>query len=422
MIAVGFLWTTNLFQYSFEARPYILLTACTAVSLLLWRRASDGQGRRGALLGLSLVVAVAMGSHYYAIFSLFPVGAGELARTWRRRQLDVPVWLALAGGAATVLLYLPLIEGTRESYSEGFWSPVGWDNLLTFYVVCLNTARISLLAFPFLIVAAWNTAKTPPVMKPGGSFPLEESVAMWTLTVSPSLTALAAMWTTGAYVFRYSLPAALGLAWIYAVFARGCTQSRQRAAWVVIGILAASFAVQGVRRGTDLVSGYMSGFRTGSTFASMEKLKPAPHLPIVVTSPLEYFVLQHYAPEPWRSRLVYLSDAERCLRMNHANTADVNLSLFTQWAPLRVEQRSEYLSRGQDFLLLDPDPRYSMGRDWLSLCRKFDAKNLVRLHQTNEFVLYRWSASLEAGTNEEPRLRSKRIASIGSFAEAPSVR
>ena len=60
------------------------------------------------------------------------------------------------------------------------------------------------------------------------------------------------MWTTGSYVYRYSLPASLGLAWIYAVFVRGCTHERRWAAWVVTGIVAASFVVQGVRRGSEL--------------------------------------------------------------------------------------------------------------------------------------------------------------------------
>ena len=132
--------------------------------------------------------------------------------------------------------------------------------------------------------------KTPPAAKTEGGFPVEETVAMWALTLSPAVTALAAMWTTEAYVLRYSLPAALGLARIYAVFAHHCTRKRPRAAWVVVGIVAVSFAGQGVMRGSDLVTGYMRGFRTGSTFASIERLGPESGLPIVVTSPVEYFV------------------------------------------------------------------------------------------------------------------------------------
>ena len=72
------------------------------------------------------------------------------------------------------------------------------------------------------------------------------------------------------------------------------------------------------------------------------------------------------------------------------------LSLFTEWAPLLVEQRSHYLNRGQDFLVLDP--LYEEGGTWLSIRRKFDLKNLVRLYKSDEFVLYRWSRPLESGT------------------------
>ena len=407
VIATGFLWTTLVFQYSFEARPYALLTACVVLSLLLWRRACEGQGRRGALLGLACVVAVAMGSHYYAIFSLFPLGAGELARTWRRRKFDLPFWLALAIGSATVLLYLPLIEGARQAYQEGFWSPVRWGHLATFYFECLKTSGLSLLAYPFLIAVNWNTAQTPTDEKTMGNFPFEETVAMWALTLSPPLAVLAVMWTTDAYVFRYSLPAALGLAWLYAIFTRGCAHGRPRTAWIVMGIVAASFVFQGTRRGADLVNDYRRGFLSGSTFASMEKLKPAPHLPIAVTSPFDYLTFHYYAPEPWRSRLVYLSDAERCLSVTNINTPEVALNLFKEVASLRIEQRPEYLSRGQDFLVLHikdvvrpPD------------CKKFEAKNLLQLHETNAFFLYRWRAAPETGINDDPLLQGKRVASM----------
>ncbi len=51
-----------------------------------------------------------------------------------------------------------------------------------------------------------------------------------------------------------------------------------------------------------------------------EKPGVAPRLPIVVTSPVEYFVFQHYAPEHWRSRLVCVSDADKCLQVINPKT------------------------------------------------------------------------------------------------------
>ena len=139
----------------------------------------------------------------------------------------------------------------------------------------------------------------------------------------------------------------------------------------------------------------------------MIELKPAPHLPIAVTSPFDYLTFHYYAPEPWRSRLVYLSDAERCLSVTNINTPEVALNLFKEVASLRIEQRPEYLSRGQDFLVLHikdvvrpPD------------CKKFEAKNLLQLHETNAFFLYRWRAAPETGINDDPLLQSKRVASM----------
>ena len=208
---------------------------------------------------------------------------------------------------------------------------------------------------------------------------------------------------------------------VYTVTVHGFNVKRpERTPWIVLGLLAACFINRAVTSAGHLATEYQEGFRTGRTFAALEELNPAPRLPIAVTSPLEYFVFRHYAPERWRSRLIYVSDAERCLRVANRNTSDVILSRFTQWAPLRVEQRSEYLSRGQDFLLLEPLIPYD--RDWLSLCGKFDPENLVRLHETDEFVLYRWSAPHEAKANEESLLQSQRVVSKGLTLEAPSAR
>ena len=417
VIASGFLWATLLFNYSYEARPYTLMTACVALSFLFWRRACSGRRRRGGLLGLSLTAALAIASHYYAVFALFAVGAGELARTWRRRKFDIPVWAALASGAATMLFYLPLIEGAREVYSRGFWSLAQSHDLLYFYFICLYPAALSLLAIPYLITLAWKPQKITPAAERRAGFPVEECVAMWVLAASPALTVAAVMWTTKAYVFRYSFPAALALAWIYTVTVHGLhvglrAKRRERTPWIVLGLLAACFINRAVTNAGHLATEYEEGFRTRRTFAALEELNPAPRLPIAVTSPLAYFVFCHYAPERWRSRLVYVSDAERCLRVANENTPDVILSRFTQWAPLRVEQRQEYLSRGQDFLLLETLIPYD--RDWLSLCGKFDAKNLVRLHETKDFVLYRWNGSPKAGTGEEPRRKAN-----GSLLQDP---
>lgn len=388
LIAAGFLWTTLLFEYSYEARPYTLMTACVAVALLSWRRACEGPWRRQGLAVLFLATALAMASHYYAVFALFAVGAGELARTWRRRKWDIAVWSALACGAGTVLFYLPLIQAARDAYSRGFWSQVVPVDTLSFYFICLLPAAISLLAFPYLIVVAWKLEAGPE--KPEEGFPAEESVAMWALAASPTLTAFVATYTTGAYVVRYSLPAALGLAWIYAMFVWGCTRRRKKAVAVVAGMLVACFLAHNLKRAVHLGAEYRNGFLTGRTFAALEELDPPGQLPIVVVSPLDYFVFHHYAPERWRSRLIYLSDAEKCYEVENSNTAEVILNLFTRWEPLRVEERSAYLSRGEDFLLLERvgDTKVRDQR-WLHICGKFDEQNLTLLHRTKDFALYR---------------------------------
>ena len=65
IVATAFLWTTTLFEYSYEARPYALLSACVAWAFLFWRRIGKDGGDRCALLGLSVTVVGAISSHYF---------------------------------------------------------------------------------------------------------------------------------------------------------------------------------------------------------------------------------------------------------------------------------------------------------------------------------------------------------------------
>ena len=102
--------------------------------------------------------------------------------------------------------------------------------------------------------------------------------------------------------------------------------------------------------------------------------------------------------------------------MGTQTTTEVILTQFARWAPLRVEQRPGYMNSRTDFLLLDPI-RTNWIPSWLPMCRKFDEKNLIRLYETKDFVLYRWSASSEAKTNAElpPTLEGASAAPMSPF-------
>ena len=110
--AIGALssYLTSAPYYSTEARPYGLLLGVSCIALVCWQLAARYRVRRCALVGLLLSLATALGLQYYAVLSFAAIGVGELVRTWRRRQIDWPMWGALGFATAPLPFLLPLIR------------------------------------------------------------------------------------------------------------------------------------------------------------------------------------------------------------------------------------------------------------------------------------------------------------------------
>ena len=110
--------------FSQEARGYALLALLGALSGLLWLRALDEPRAVRRLLAWGLVAALALATHYYAIFLIAPQAAWLALRAPGRRErvgaLAVP---ALAG-----LALAPLALGQRSNDSASF---IGDSALLT---------------------------------------------------------------------------------------------------------------------------------------------------------------------------------------------------------------------------------------------------------------------------------------------------
>ncbi len=107
--------------FSQEARAYALLALLGALSALLWLRALEGDpahaGRRyGRLLAWGAVAALAMATHYYAIFLVGPQAVWLLVRAPSLRERAVALALPLAAGGALVPLALGQRADDRASF------------------------------------------------------------------------------------------------------------------------------------------------------------------------------------------------------------------------------------------------------------------------------------------------------------------
>ncbi len=101
-VVVAALAATNplLVHYSQEARSYALLVLLGAAALLFFARLLENGGSRAALVGWALAAALALATHYYAVFLVAPQAVWLIA-TLRPRGPAVVATLAVGvvGGA-----------------------------------------------------------------------------------------------------------------------------------------------------------------------------------------------------------------------------------------------------------------------------------------------------------------------------------
>ncbi|MEA2154144.1 MAG: mannosyltransferase [Solirubrobacteraceae bacterium] len=101
--------------FSQEARAYSLLALLGALSALLWLRALESP-RRGRLLAWGVVAALALATHYYAIFLVAPEALWLLLRAPDTRARLA----ALAAPVAAAAALLPLALRQRSNDSAAF--------------------------------------------------------------------------------------------------------------------------------------------------------------------------------------------------------------------------------------------------------------------------------------------------------------
>ena len=89
-----------------EARAYALLTLLAALSALLWLRALEEPRRAGRLVAWGAVAALALATHYYAIFLVGPQGLWLALRTAGLRERAAALVLPVAAGLALAPLAL----------------------------------------------------------------------------------------------------------------------------------------------------------------------------------------------------------------------------------------------------------------------------------------------------------------------------
>ena len=295
---------TGAFTWASEGRPYGLVLGLTGIALLLWQRAVEGRERRSLLLtGLALVMACLVATHYYSLLLLGPLFFGEITRAVVRKRLDLPLYLAVALGCATMLFWLPLLHGLRqnlaiETSSRGYFAYPSFAQMHVTYVTLLHPLLTPMLVCTAAALAWLRGTRAGPSVP--SALPAHEMAAVFGLVAIPAIALVGAVTVTHAFVVRYGIAGGLGLGMLAGLLLyHGFGASRAFSSAVLV-IIAASVGLPLLADLTYRDTDYEGVLRSFSSIAG--------DAPIVVTEGLLFAPLWHYAAEPLRTRVFYVTD------------------------------------------------------------------------------------------------------------------
>jgi hypothetical protein len=341
--------TTGAYYYASEARPYGLVLGLSALGLLSWQSLSLGRPRVVWLATLALGLGAAVSSHYYGVFVVAAIAAGEIARSLARRRLDGRVWAAFLIALAPLVFQLPLLRA-GASYANAFWSPPQWLSIPDFYFNLLAPAVVPLTA---VIVATglYALVVRGPADGAAPALPLHEAAALVAFMALPIACVLVAKLWTGAFANRYAIAAVIGFAALLPLIARRLVAFPALAALVIVLGCWGWFTVSALR---ELIEPQRSPATMPAVEAAIATIRsvPDPRLRVAVADPHTFTVLTHYAPEDVRRRLVYLADPARALKhVRHNSVERGMLDLVGPWFGMDVEPYDTFLQLHPSFLV-----------------------------------------------------------------------
>ena len=244
--------------FSQEARAYALLALLGALSALLWLHALENPRRVRVLLAWGAVAALALATHYYAIFLVAPQALWLVLRAPGLRERAAALVLPLATGAALA----PLALQQRANDGAAFIADstlgtrlaqvpkqflVGYDAPLEPLLVAL-TALAVLLGLAGLTGRLRKRAIPPPP-------PRDEIAQLTGLTVAALVLPVLAALAGEDHLITRNVLGALPLAGVLVavgLVAAARTGPRGAAAALAVACLTGGVAVVGVARSPEL--------------------------------------------------------------------------------------------------------------------------------------------------------------------------
>jgi 4-amino-4-deoxy-L-arabinose transferase-like glycosyltransferase len=330
------------YYYSVEARAYGLELAFCGLALVAWQAAAERSNRFLALPGLALSIAGALLCHYYAALLYLPLAGGEAVRLYHNRKIDWGVWAAFAAGGASILWQISTVFGVVQR-STSTWALPYHEQAVEFWESGLQHASSVLVLLLALLALSIILSRKRPDAAASATPPLADyELAAGVLFLAiPVVGVAGAFLVTHMFSTRYVLIALAGFAFLTPMVAAHVSGGRALPGFLLTAALGVGF-------------GYLSMETPPSRnpFDNEPMLREALQQgPVVVTDGQLFLQMWHYAPEPLRSRLVFVADNAAAVKYMGFHTIDSGLTDLRHWSSVPVVEYRSFASPGREFLV-----------------------------------------------------------------------
>lgn len=336
--------------YSSEARPYAMLLAFSTSALLCWTSYRE-RPAWWKLPILTVAIAATVSCHYFGVFAVLPLLAGECAVFIRTRKPDFRVLTAIALGFAPQLFFLPIARAGMAAHRAPLWQRGNAFSLEAIYVGLVSHFTVPLFLAMVVLFFCWRRLDRTAS---GRDFTLSpENLAGAGYFFIPIAAIVVTAFSANAIMPRYVLPALIGIVFISIVLLYRATGGSRAAAAIVACCCALWFV-----------------YTWEPQFYRHLPRKPGPlsiaapeaGLPIVIASADVYFTWRHYSSRALVERLRIVADPQ--VELQYPGMADVAVTSLNQtpYLNLRTIDFRQMRQLG-DFYAFEV--RKSLGADWL---------------------------------------------------------
>jgi hypothetical protein len=343
---------TGVVYYATEIRGYAIELGMTGLALVCWQEAAAGRHRVLAISGLFLSLAAAISCHYYAALLWIPFGLAEITRFRIQRRPDIPMYLALFFSPVPLLFFLPGMRASQKAYGAGIWARPYLGQILDSYreILTLSLAPLFLCVVLWILLIRFRTSVKPERSYVAGP---AERVLVGSLALLPAI-GVPLSFLAGIFVWRYVLPAVAGLT-IFLILGM-CRILRGDL--LAGSLLVVSFfgwfgykSVTTIRIQAAENGGLRIPLAQPLLRSSWVRELERSTLPVAVVPAVFFLKLQHYAPEPLRSRLIYPVSEKLALKYEGIYTGETNLLQFSRRVPIHIAEYRGFARENKHFLL-----------------------------------------------------------------------